>query len=295
MKRNKLLMFFFVFLLTVSFFVFPVHADTGPKPSVRVDIRGLEDEIYYVTLLSLTESTGPSSAYDGTNPDYQEGNKDYDIWKIFVEYQDADGFYFLQRFQKCEGEDDYVWGYYPPQTFKILFYFPEYDRFVTTNVHERYAFDSYFRVDFSHVDLTVPQPKGSFLPASKNYDFTWETISLAARIVLTILFELCLAYLFRYREKKTFLFLMGVNITTQIILNVILNIVNFNFGRLSFILYYIFLEGIVFLLEAVAYAVVLPKLSPDEKRGRAILYAWLANTLSFAAGMGLAIVIPGIF
>lgn len=295
MKRNKL---FSVLLLLVLLFAIcsvPVHADTGPKPSVRVEIEGLEDEIYYVTLLSQTESTGPATAYDGTNPDYQEGDKNYDIWKTFVDYKDADGFYFLQQFRYCEGDAEYVWGYYPPRTFKILLYFPEYDRFVTTNVHERYAFDSYFRVDFSHVNLQASVGEGAFILAEKSYDYGWETVSFIARVLLTIILELGLALLFRYRGKKVLGFLAGVNITTQIILGVILNIVDFHYGTLSFILYYIFVESIVFLLEAVAYAVFLPKLTSHEKRGKAILYAWVANTLSFVLGMGIAFLIPGIF
>lgn len=295
MKRTKL--FSVLLLLTMLFVVctVPVHADTGPKPSVRVEIIGLENETYYVTLLSQTESTGPSTAYDGTNPAYHEGDKNYDIWRIFVEYEDTDGFYFLQQFRYLQGEDTYVWGYYPPKTFKVLFYFPEYDRFVTTDVHERYAFDSYFRVDFSHVNLSAPSMEGAFILAEKSYDYGWETISLIARILLTVAIELGLALLFHYRGKRLFTFLAGINITTQIVLNVILNVVNYHHGALSFILYYIFVESIIFLLEAVAYAVCLPKISPTEKRGKAILYAWVANTLSFVLGMGIAFLIPGIF
>jgi hypothetical protein len=42
------------------------YADVGPKPSVVVAFRGLQDNCY-VTLLSKTESTGPYSAYaEGT-------------------------------------------------------------------------------------------------------------------------------------------------------------------------------------------------------------------------------------
>ena len=99
MKRTKL--FSVLLLLTILFVIctVPVHADTGPKPSVRVEIIGLENETYYVTLLSQTASTGPATAYDGTNPNYQEGDKDYDIWRTFVEHEDTDGFYFLQQFR----------------------------------------------------------------------------------------------------------------------------------------------------------------------------------------------------
>ena len=50
--------------ICVGFALFPVAsgADMGPKPSVVIDFKGLEDEDYYVTLLSKTDSTGPYSA-----------------------------------------------------------------------------------------------------------------------------------------------------------------------------------------------------------------------------------------
>ena len=53
MKKRKnlvyLVVFLFLFLLPVQ-----VRADMGPKPSVVIDFIGIEDEEYYVTLLSKT-------------------------------------------------------------------------------------------------------------------------------------------------------------------------------------------------------------------------------------------------
>ncbi len=285
MKRNKLCIWLLLTAMIFSLFMFPIHADMGPKSSVRVNITGLENRLYYVTLLSAYSSTGPASAYDGKNAHYEEGDDGYDVWKKFVEYEDADGFYFLQQFQKCIGNEEYVWGYYPPHTFKILFYFPESNSFAVTDIHERYAFDSYFSVNFEAETLSV----------SKSYDYTWEMISLIARIVLTVALEIGIALLFCYRGKKLLFMLIGVNATTQVILNVILNVVNFTSGQWAFIAYYIFLELIIFVLEAIVYALMIPKLSTEKKRGKAVLYALVANATSFILGIGIAKVIPGIF
>ena len=46
-------------LLTIA------HADTGPKPSVRITFTGLGDRLCYGTLLSETKSTGPASIWNG--------------------------------------------------------------------------------------------------------------------------------------------------------------------------------------------------------------------------------------
>ena len=61
------------------------------------------------------------------------------------------------------------------------------------------------------------------------------------------------------------------NILTQVILNAALNIVNYNFGSMSFTFSYVLYEILVSVIEAVTYAA------------------------SFAFGLWLEHVIPGIF
>ena len=284
----------FAFLLCVVLLMaIPItaSADMGPKPSVRIEFTGIEGETYYGTLLSKNKSTGPASAWDG-NPKYaycQPEDEDYDIWLKFVEYEDTDSYYFLQWFWECSEENKLNWTYYPPTSFKILLYFPETDTFYVSPVYERYAFDSYFTVDLSEYHL---EP----ILASKSYDYTWELISLVARIVLTIALEVAIALLFGYRKKKVLALLAVVNIVTQVTLNVALNIINYHSGSMSFTFSYVLFEIIVFAIEAVAYAVLLGKCScMEQKKGRAVGYAFIANTASFAFGLWLAHIIPGIF
>lgn len=284
----------FVFLMClVLLMAMPItaSADMGPKPSVRIEFTGIQGEDYYGTLLSLRDSTGPASAWNG-NPEYaycQPEDDDYDIWMKFVEYQDTDGYYFLQWFWDCSDTNQLNWTYHPPTPFKILLYFPETDTFYVSPVYERYAFDSYFTVDLSDYD-TAP------IMASKSYDYTWEIISLVARIVLTIALELGIALIFGYREKKVLGFLAIVNIITQVMLNVALNIVNYRSGSMSFTFSYVLYEILVFAIEAVAYRVLLKKFTSKElKKGRAVGYAFIANAASFALGLWLAHIIPGIF
>lgn len=284
----------FVFLMCVVLMMaMPItaSADMGPKPSVRIEFTGIEGETYYGTLLSLRDSTGPASAWNG-NPDYAHyhpGDEGYDIWLKFVEYQDTDGYYFLQEWWDCSETNQLNWTYYPPTPFKILLYFPETDTFYVSSVYERYAFDSYFTVDLSTYD-TDP------IMAHQSYDYTWEIISLIARIILTIALELGIALLFGYREKKVLGFLAIVNILTQVMLNVALNIINYNSGALTFTFSYVLFEILVFAIEAIGYTALLKKYSSKEqKKGRAVGYAFIANAASFAFGLWLAHFIPGIF
>lgn len=282
---------FIMCLMLVMAMTIPASADIGPKPSVQIEFTGMEGQTYYGTLLSMYESTGPASVWDG-NPehaDYQPGEEGYDIWLKFMEYQDADGYYFLQWWWDCSETNQLNWTYYPPTPFKILLYFPETDTFYVSPVYERYAFDSYFTVDMSDLDADP-------MVADKSYDYTWEIISLAARIILTIALELAIALLFGYREKKVLGFLAIVNAVTQVGLNVALNIINYNSGSMIFTFNYVLLEILVFAIEAIAYAVLLKKFSGKEQKPvKAVGYALVANAASFGFGLWLAHVIPGIF
>ncbi|WP_367924076.1 hypothetical protein [uncultured Ruthenibacterium sp.] len=274
------------FLLFAVFFALPlaVYADAGPKPSVQITFSSLPNEPCYATLLSERASTGPSSAWDGTmaHARYEEGEEE--IWKAFVDYQDPDGFYFLQEIWDCTETGRLDWTYYPPNSFKILLYFPQSGQFWTSPIYERYAFDSYFTVDLTQVENGI-------FTAEKHYDFTWELISMAARMVLTLVVELAVALVFGYRNRHQLRIIFLVNVATQIGLNLLINLANWKSGAFAFILAYLGLELIVFAIEAVLYVYFL---SPDKSKKRAVLYALVANVLSFWIGMRVSMWIPDI-
>lgn len=287
-KRRMLL-----FLICAAVLLSPaaaVSADIGPKPSVQITFTGMEGEEYYGTLLSLYDSTGPARVWDGDdrNARYEEG--EYEIWKAFAEYKDADGFYFLQEWWHCSENQELKWLYWPPSTYKILLYFPGRDAFYVSPVYTMYAFDSYYTVDLSGL------ADNPVLTAEKCYDYTWEMISLAVRILLTVLLELAVALFFGYREKRQLIFLAAVNVLTQITLNVWLNYVNYTSGEMMFGFAYILGELIVLILEAALYCALIGRFSKTlQRRGKAVCYAAAANVLSFFAGYWLAENIPGIF
>lgn len=134
------------------------------------------------------------------------------------------------------------------------------------------------------------------LTATKSYDYTWEIVSLVARIVMTILLEMAIAILFGYWAKKQLVVIAGTNAVTQVILNVLLNIANYNLGSLWFTINYFLLEIVVFTVEAIFFGMVLHKLGEKPKKSWVgVLYALVANVLSFVTGYGLAKIIPGIF
>ena len=297
-------------VLAVSLFPITASADTGPKPSVRITFENLGDEECWGTLLSSKKSTGPSSAWDGNennarhneNPNGQYDWQDfgYDVWKAFVDYDEKDDYYFLQEAWQINETKELAWTYYPPNEFKILLYFPETEEYAVSGVYERYAFDSYFTVNMDGVKLSVDYNEelssDERINAYNSYNYRVEILALIARIIITIIIEMAIALAFGYWEKKQLLLLAGMNAGTQIILNVLLNIINYNSGRIAFVLFYILFEIIVAIIEAIVLLVFLNKISiKQRKRWLMIVYVILANVVSFWSGLYLANWLPGIF
>ncbi len=293
-----------IYFVLMAVFMLPIqaHADTGPKPSVRITFTGMEDTLCYGTLLSEADSTGPASAWDGVE-EYARYDKDgssngwlpdYEIWKAFVDYNDSDGYYFLQESWCVSEKGELNWTYYPPSPFKILLYWPETGTYAVSGIQERYAFDSYFTVDMT--DFSVTEGETRLPDVVKSYPWGKEILMFTARVVLTVLLEMAAARLFRFRYQKEYLILLVVNLATQLFLNITLQITNPGMGGLMFFLTYAFLESIIVIAEAAAYSILLPKATDDPpEKWVCILYAVIANALSFFGGLLLAEILPGLF
>lgn len=295
MKKRLLAFFCIVVIMTIMGTT--VYADIGPKPSIVIDFKGLENENYYVTLLSEKPSTGPHSALGKHSdiPRYNKEDAEYNIWEKFQAYEDNDGYYFLQYFRDCTDTSKFTWGYYPPSKFKILLYFPEQDGYLVSNeIHEVYAFHSYYAVDATDLKIQA-NSYNSGIKVEQNYNYTWEIISLLARIIATITIEILIALLFGFRKRKQLLIIGTANIFTQSILNILLSVINYNLGGMAFIINYIWMELVVFGIEAFIYSMYLNKYS-DKKLSKKfiVLYALVANILSFVLGLYIARLIPGI-
>ena len=304
MKKRKFKQFFIRVLCALFVFMalpVTIHADIGPKASVRIQFKNMPDELCYGTLLSDKESTGPASVWDGIKEHARKDEETADIWDAFVNYKDSDGYYYLQQHYKVSDTNEIAWTYYPPNRFKILLYYPETGTFVSSGIYERYAFDTYYTVDMEGIDIHDVEYNEELstnerIEAYRSYEYRQEMIGLAVRIVLTIVIEMLVALLFGFREKKQLVILAVVNIITQILLNVGLNIINYNSGSMAFTIFYVLLEVVVFIVEAILYCILLKKASMKKKKNwYYVLYSFIANLVSFIAGMIIANVIPGIF
>lgn len=305
--KKRTLRFLLAALLCALLLPTFAHADTGPKPSVRVSFTGLGDRLCYATLLSKHESTGPSSAYDG-NSDHAQYKELYDwcaldqaTWQAFVDYADPDGYYFLQEGWLVNDSEGLAWTYYPPNPFKILLYFPDTGEFLSSEIMERYAFHSYFdaEVNLDQISTTKDQASADAADAEmkvqRNYRYVQEFLALAVRILITLALELVLAVLFGLRKKQQFRTIAVVNVVTQVLLNVALFFINYHSGYRVFVFYYVILELVVFALESILFCRLLRRNNEKPAIPRIVLYALCANAASFIIGLWLANIFPSVF
>lgn len=310
-------------LIAVLLLCCVAFADTGPKPSAAFTFTGMPDEDYYVTMLAEVDHYGPHRIYqEGDDLPYvlEAGRDDpaYPAWQKFVDYKDADGYYFLDDlFEQCHGDDEASWHYYPPERFKLLLYFPESDIFLCSTVTERYAFDSVYRLDLGGKSpaeiaaLTLTDPNGDPLPSGRDDETAigevtldksdgthQQIIGFFGRLGITLIIELALAWGWKYRKGIQLLFIGIVNLITQCLLNVALLCWGAQENSRGFIIFwYVLLELAVTGIEAAAYAYLLPGTDHREKsvRRHAAMYAIAANVLSFLGGLALSEVFPFLF
>lgn len=299
-----------IMILCVALCCGPIYADMGPKPSVVVRFHGIDPEIrYYVTLMAKEESTGPYSSVSYLSGlAIEKPSEDGNIWQKFVDYQDTDGYHFLQYFADCTGSDEFRWGYYPPEYFKILVYFPDSDQFVACpEILHQYAFASYFDAVYSVDGLTAEtsgyeganngaMTSNGTITAKATYSRRWQALGFLTRLILTIALEVLLAPLFGYVAKKQLMVITVVNLMTQVLLNAVLLWRGFQPNFVIHVLEYGLLELGIILVEALAYMLFLQRFSaPNAPKPHPAAYAAAANVVSFATGYFISRLLPQIF
>ena len=292
MKRTirvtVLMLVLVIALSTVAF------ADMGPKPSVNLILRGFGDEEVYITLLAGTEGNGPWGRVDeNTEPPLTAR----EIWLKFADFEDPDGYCFWGELQKAELREDskgtyhwYTWGYYPPEQFKVLLYFPAADEFVLCDTAtETYAFESWYEVTMTGEE--EPQ-----LTVTRTYGYTWEVVAFLARLLATIIAEVALALAFGFIYKRQLGLILVINVITQLFLNIVLQKNGYPSMFIFYVLEYFVLELVVFCIEAVAYASCLRKWDKGERnKMHPVLYAFCANLASFLLGYAASHAFPFAF
>ena len=287
-------------LLLLPLTAMPVSADVGPKPSVVVALEGLEGRTCWGTLLSQQEGTGPYGRFYEEEA-AEDPEEDRALRALLpLERMDSEGFHLLNFVKDCS-DGEFSWTYYPPHTYKIALWFPEEDALAVSGVYHRYAFDSYYRLDLSGVEL---MPGGIVeLEAARlqrDYPYGASLLALAGRVALTLGAELLLALAFGLRTRQALKWVAVVNLATQLGLNLALELFTYCNGALEGMMailalpVYLAAEAVVTLVELRIYR---RKLRGERgASGRRITaYTWTANLCSLLAGVLLSFRLPALF
>lgn len=263
MKIKKLLL-----LLTLSLVIFiscsiSVNADMGPKPAIYIDIVGIEGE--YVAAFVAKEAPGPIIDYEF----WLESNMENLEYNPIMEYKDNDGYKWISNYFECNGESQIKYTYYAPNEFKIVIYKND-QLYRVTDVIQMYAFRSYYKIDFSKEEVKI----------NNTYPYFLEILQLLLRMIITLVIELGLYFLFKLHSKRNFKIVLIVNIVTQLLLNIIINISTYYEGELYALIILFLVELGIFIIEPILYLILLK----DKNKWLVALYGILANIISFVLG-----------
>lgn len=110
-----------------------------------------------------------------------------------------------------------------------------------------------------------------------------EPLLIALRVLLTLLIEGLVLFLFGYRERHSWILFLLVNLLTQGLLNVL-----FAGARGYWQIFYVAAEALIFAAEAIAFSALLK----ERGKKRALLCALAANAASLALGALLLTYLP---
>ena len=266
---------FLLALLCALALTAPAHADMGPKASLNITVINAPEGTVYVDLLHQT----PNRPYGGLD-DIERARYDPAILELLYALE-GDGWYLacssgtggapISGDLQPDAQGIYTYGYYGlPETFRVAVATAGGAQ-ATTESYTRSRFVTNLIYDWNTNTLYEAIPSATLFLAQ-----------LAATLIPTLIIEGLILLLFKFRQKRSWLGFLLVNVVTQLGLHLVCR--QFIGSAMQTALYYfidLFLPEIVILLvEAAAYRFLLK----DSSGKRPILYALCANLASFVLG-----------
>ena len=278
MKHNRKIIFGLLLILGLMLPLFAnvSKADMGPKPSITVKVKNAPAEYY----IALSGGSGHDrykedeiSRLKKENP----GEKEHQaIDKIF-----SLGIHITPVGKSCyrSGGTTYRFGYMVPKTFDVVIVSLDGEVYRSNTVtKERY--NAVFEYDVSTGEIHEIIKESRMLYVS----------GAIGCYLLTLICEGLLLIAFGFAaKKKNWIHFLIANTVTQILLNVFL-VNNITEGMTSgfAMLCFLFIEFVIFILEAVYYKITLRRKDEDKEGEKAreltTMYALAANFTSFLVG-----------
>lgn len=260
----------------------PALADTGPKPALTITVQHPPQEPYYLDLLVQRDAP-----YD--NLYEARGNLDKEMLEL-LKSQMANGWYPALSYGngiplhgKLTGEPIkngtmmHRFSYFGvPEEYRI-FIVTESGEMTLSVPMQKEAFQEKVTFDYEKAQQT---PFGQAEVGQKNQLMAY-FIQFLTTLLPTLLLEGVVLVLFRYPLRRNLRPFLAANIATQVLLTVALGTVLHQTGLIEAYLLLPLLELIIFAVEAAYYHKVLVR---PAGPGKPVLYAFVANLLSFGCG-----------
>jgi hypothetical protein len=280
-----------LFLLILSMFILiPMHqvsADTGPRPTLEIEVVGVNQD-FYIDILVMAEVDQEK---------INEVRDTMDAEGIYYGRVIPEDLYFVRAndyvpsilttkppiYYRLNMENEHLFTLNVPQTFKVLLLFED-GNYITSKLIEPSLFNSKIRVSMTNVDTSITQTDvGS---VDEIFPIATMTFDLALRILGTIVVEFLVLVLFGYFEKKSYLFVMYVNLFTQVTLTLFMFVTKFYFSPIFGELIVLLIgETFIFAFEILIYR----KYLKEHGKQRAALYGLIANLVSLLASFSIVI------
>lgn len=286
-KRTSLARLFLLSLLLVGLLVPTAYADIGPKPQLTITVVNAPEGTLYVDLLANRGRAGsePYIGVDGSTAVY--GRLPYDP-VILENLRSLEGNGWVLAYStglsvpvsgdirsndSQNGNPVYRFGYTGlPGEFKLVAATADEAKLSELFIRDRFYTNAVY--DWEANTLTYVTPTPLFWGAQ-----------LASTLIPTLIVEGLILYLFGYRAKRSWAVFLIVNVVTQIGLHLALSGSAPMYAMSEHWLFYtllLFFEVVVWVIEAIAYAILLRE--QEYSQWRAVGYAFAANIASYLAG-----------
>jgi|GEM_PF-1100297 len=303
MKINyqKSIIIIFLFAFFSIFGATVVKANSGPPSNVQIMVINNEVDFNFDLLIHkdslLSQSQIDEALIKIANGDYDYECDDTVFLTYMASYQDSQGFVSNLLY----GNPDWYYthdygddrGFFAmmflnvPKEFKVLLY-TNTGVIITSELIIMSQFDYRLTFDLAGVDMSINQDNVGVVSGYVGNPWgnltTW--VNFILRLILTLVIELGVLYLFGFRKKSTFIFVTMMNVISQVALNIAIISAFYNnpSNGYSFIFTFIIGEFFVFTLEPIIVSVFVK----EHKLFRKIAYSLSANTASLVIGLLLA-------
>lgn len=285
---KKIILFIMLFLALLFLPSIKANADIGPKSTVTIQILGVDKEFFADLLFeySLPDENTRNERYEQSQNYFNQAEE---VPLLLKDYSE-DGFvsallYRARPTVPSSKSLNYLkYTYVPPKTFKIILIFKD-NTYITSNTITTKLFNSNVTWDLKDEDLSISKQGAGTLNESIPYKEM--TLDLLVRIVLTVLIEIVILFLFGYRLKKSFIIVLIVNIITQTILTIFMfQMRYFTMPLFGEVFALVAGEILILIIESITFR----KLLKEHSKRRAQIYTFVANFGSIAIGFILMFV-----